>query len=158
MATRLSVGDFYDQQWFPQSPLAQYKEKSPYARNNLIAGTHPEAKLQQSFSTAYQLYNASIDQQEQLASSQLQMAQQQQQQAAVVDQLRIQQDARLQQISSVGNAVAASLRILAAPQATAPTAAVARSKKQAKGARTGSASLRIGSTASGSGAGPNLSI
>jgi hypothetical protein len=120
MATRLSVGDFYDQQWFPQSPLAQYKEKSPYARNNLIAGTHPEAKLQQSFSTAYQLYNTSIDQQEQLASSQLQ--------------------------------------ILAAPQATAPTAAVARSKKQAKGARTGSASLRIGSTASGSGAGPNLSI
>ena len=94
---------------------------------------------------------------------------QRQQQAEVARQAELKAELERQQAAqqlyiagarAAAQSVAQSLQILSGSSTNqAPTAAVAQRKRGlAGGARTASASLRIGSVSSGSGAGPNLPV
>jgi hypothetical protein len=76
-----------------------------------------------------------------------------------VNSLRAEQATKLGTIRAAGTAVTQSLRILGQSGGQqAPTAAVANKVRSAKGARTSTASLRMGSTSQGTGSGANLSV
>jgi hypothetical protein len=90
---------------------------------------------------------------------QQEMANQAAAQQEKVNTLRIEQDKKLAGINAAGTAVTQSLRILGQSSGKqAPTAAMASKPKAARGARTSTASLRMGSTSQGTGSGANLSV
>ena len=74
------------------------------------------------------------------------------------DRLRVEQTERVGGIRAAGQAASSTLKILAEGQPMAPTAAMSRPKQRARGPRPSRASLRIGQTSTGSGAGSNLSV
>lgn len=87
-----------------------------------------------------------------------QMADQQVQQAAQVEELQSQQTERIAGIRARGAAVTQSLQILGQEGSQAPTAAVTRRVNRPQGARSTSASLRMGSTGNSAGTGANFSV
>jgi hypothetical protein len=98
-------------------------------------------------------------QQAQLRQMQEQAAAEQGLQQAEVDRLRAQQQERLAGLQSMGTAVSQSLRILgSAGSQQAPTAAVAPRQKEQAGARSTTASLRMGATSQGRGSGVNVAV
>lgn len=98
-------------------------------------------------------------QQAQLQVVQQQMAAQTVAQQAKADQLGAQQQERLGGIRAAGTAVTQSLRILGqAGGQQAPTAAVAPRQKAQAGARSTTASLRMGATGQGTGSGANVAV
>ena len=82
--------------------------------------------------------------------------------ASNAERSRIQAEAKqkVERIGAASGAVSSSLRALAirGNQPQGPTAQTAGRKRQAAGARATTASLRMGATGSGSGAGANLSV
>jgi hypothetical protein len=101
---------------------------------------------------------ALIAQQEaQMAAYEQQLKDQQDAQAKTVADLTAKQAEKVAGIRARGTAVTQSLQILGRPNATAPTAAMTKRAERPKGARTTSASLRMGSTSSGVGSGANIS-
>lgn len=102
---------------------------------------------------------ALIAQQEaQMAAYEQQLKDQQAQQAQTVADLTAKQAEKVAGIRARGTAVTQSLQILGRPKGTAPTAAMTKRNEQPKGARTTSASLRMGSTSTGAGSGANISV
>lgn len=98
-------------------------------------------------------------QQAQMLALQKQQAESEQTQQAQVAQLGQEQQQRLAGISARGTAVSESLQILArTPSKQAPTAAVDDNKNRQQGARTTTASLRMGSGSYGVGSGANISV
>jgi len=98
-------------------------------------------------------------QQAQLLALQAQQEDAVRQQRADVTRLQGEQQRRLDQIRSAGTAVTQSLQILARQaNKQAPTAAVDDNRTRAQGARTTTASLRMGSGSYGVGSGANISV
>ena len=97
-------------------------------------------------------------QQAQAVQYQQQMAAQQVQQSAQAQDLQAQQAERIAAIRARGLAVTQSLQILGRQGSQAPTAAVTRRVNRSKGARSASASLRMGSTGNSAGSGANFSV
>jgi hypothetical protein len=80
------------------------------------------------------------------------------QQAAIAEMNRRQEE-NLAKVRATGQALRGSMMVLSQQGGTqAPTAQADKSKKQATGARSTTASLRMGATGSGSGSGANLSV
>ena len=98
-------------------------------------------------------------QQAQLLALQAQQDDAVNQQKAEVGRLQGEQQQRLGQIRSAGTAVTQSLQILARQASNqAPTASIDDNRTRQHGARTTSASLRMGSGSYGTGAGANISV
>jgi hypothetical protein len=98
-------------------------------------------------------------QQAQLQALQQQQIEAEQQQNAQAAQLGAEQRQRLAGISARGTAVSESLQILARqPAKQAPTAAVDDKNTRQQGAKTTTASLRMGSGSYGAGSGANISV
>ena len=89
---------------------------------------------------------------------QQQMASQRVQQSAKAEELQSQQTERIAGIRARGTAVTQSLQILGRGGSQAPTAAVTRRGDKPQGARSTSASLRMGSTGNSAGSGANFSV
>jgi hypothetical protein len=87
-----------------------------------------------------------------------QMADQQAQQVAQVNELQSQQTERVAGIRARGAAVTQSLQILGQEGSQAPTAAMTKRVNSPQGARSTSASLRMGSTRNSTGTGANFSV
>lgn len=103
--------------------------------------------------------NTAAAQQAQLLALQAQQEDAATQQKAEVARLQGEQQQRLGQIRSAGTAVTQSLQILARQASNqAPTAAIDPNKTRAQGARTTTASLRMGSGSYGVGSGANISV
>jgi len=98
-------------------------------------------------------------QQAQLLALQAQQNDAVNQQNAEVSRLQGEQQQRLGQIRSAGTAVTQSLQILARQGSNqAPTAAVDSNRARQQGAKTTTASLRMGSGSYGAGSGANISV
>lgn len=98
-------------------------------------------------------------QQAQMMALQNQQAEIEAQQQTQANQLGQEQQARLGGINARGRAVTESLQILARqPSKQAPTAAMDDNKNRQQGARTTTASLRMGSGSYGAGSGANISV
>lgn len=98
-------------------------------------------------------------QQAQLLALQAQQDEAAAQQKAEAGRLQVEQQQRLGQIRSAGTAVTQSLQILARQGGRqAPTAAVDDTTNRQQGARTTTASLRMGSGSFGAGSGANISV
>ena len=82
--------------------------------------------------------------------------------ASAAERSRIETEAKqkVEQVGAASGSVSSALRALAirGNQPQAPTAQTAGRKQQAAGARATTASLRMGATSRGSGAGANLSV
>lgn len=87
-----------------------------------------------------------------------QMADQQAQQVAQTEALRAQQAERIDGIRARGQAVTQSLQILGQQGSEAPTAAMTKRVNRPQGARSTSASLRMGATSNSAGSGANISV
>lgn len=98
-------------------------------------------------------------QQAQLLALQTQQEDAMAQQKTEVSRLQNEQQQRLGQLRSTNNAVTQSLQILARQASNqAPTAAMDDNRTRAQGAKTTSASLRMGSGSYGVGSGANISV
>jgi len=97
-------------------------------------------------------------QQAQLVAMQQQQAQQEIAQQTRVSELQTAQQERLGGIRARGQAVTQSLQILAQSSGQGPTAAMTNPKAAQSGARSTTASLRMGSLGRASGSGANLAV
>ena len=89
---------------------------------------------------------------------QQQIADQRVQQSAQIEDLQSQQTERIAGIRARGTAVTQSLQILGRQGSQAPTAAMTKRVNRPQGARSTSASLRMGSTGNSAGSGANFSV
>ena len=97
-------------------------------------------------------------QQAEMVAYERQMAEQQAKQEQQAAGLQAQQNERLAGIRARGSAVAQSLQVLGQQGSQAPTAQMTKRSTPQQGARTTSASLRMGSTSTGAGSGANISV
>jgi len=103
--------------------------------------------------------NALIAQQQaEMLAYERQMADQQDRQAEQAAGLQAQHNERVTGIRARGSAVAQSLQVLGQKGLQAPTAQMTKRTNAQQGARTTSASLRMGSTSAGAGSGANISV
>ena len=128
-------------------------------RKQAQADAEARRKQEQLAQLARERETAAAAQRAQLIALQQQQAEAEAQQAAEAQQLTAQQKDRLAGINARGQAVTQSLQILSREGADqGPTAAVDTTRRTARGAKTTTASLRMGAGSYGAGSGANFSV
>lgn len=137
----------------------QHHAEEEARRQQAQADAEARRKQEELARLARERESAAAAQQAQLIALQQQQAQAEAQQAAQAQELTAQQQERIAGIGARGQAVSQSLQILARQTADqGPTAAVDTKRRQAGGAKTTTAGLRMGAGSYGAGSGANISV
>ena len=137
----------------------QHHAEEEGRRQQAQADAEARRKQEQLAQLAREREAAAAAQRAQMIALEQQRAQVEVQQAAEAQQLTAQQQDRLAGIGARGQAVTQSLQILAREGADqGPTAAVDTTRRVARGAKTTTASLRMGAGSYGAGSGANFSV